>query len=193
MDYHPNELQTEILVWLADHGIPADWRDIAGSDDPEFLTHLQTLDRENLIRATFRISGQLGNKGRIVFAQIHEITETGLAFVKPQTTAPDRRISLQTLEALQAELAAATVPSGAISLSPASVEKLRQTLIRAIDYHLSPDEAYSVREKLRTLDAATLHELFIEQIGNILRNADPLLLTTLIGQVAGTHITHQAN
>ena len=192
MDSHFDELCKRVLKWLADNGAPFDWRDIDGSDEPEFLSCLQQMEKEKLIVAGFRISGRLGDQGRIVFARVSGITPQGLEYLNAEQAANTvdeagavaAHSSLDVLQQLQLALAEQLNQPGALRLSSEALAAIRRTLHNSAGNHA--DQAQFLNHGLTTVDEAALNNLLIKWIAYPVRTANTASIAVLLGRLAAT-------
>ena len=187
MNPHFDDLGQRILKWLVDNGIPFDWRDIDGSDDPDFLHYLQQLEKQKLISAVFRISSRLGDQGRVVYARITGITSQGLESVNGSDKVdvlPDTVSNIDSLQQLQNLLAEYLSQPGALRLSDSTVKELRQILGNVTDNQL--DAARILNQRLSVIDDATLHDLVVKWIANAVRSNDTMGIAALLTRLANT-------
>ena len=202
MDQNFDDLHRRILLWLADNGAPFDWRDIDGSDDPHFLAHLQHLERQNLIKAVFRISGRLGDRGRVVFAKVNGITPKGLAYIKidPTMNPTDgegelpstSQTSLEALQMMQTALAEALAKPDALMLSHEAIAGIRESLLDIVSTRFPPSSGRALQERLQAVDASVLHDLIVKQVAHAVRETDATVIAALLARLAGTGIARKA-
>ena len=193
-----NNLHRRILQWLAENGTPFDWREIDGSDDPNFLANLQQLEKQNLIKAVFRISGRLGDRGRVVFAKVNGITPKGLGYLKIDhsdaegESSNSGQTSLEALQTIQSALAEALTQPGSLKLSHEAVATIRQSLLDIVATRFPASSGHALRERLQNLDSSVLHELLARQIAHAVRETDTTVVAALLARLAGTGISRKA-
>jgi len=196
-----DDLWPRILRSLSENGAPFDWRDIDGSEDDRFLDCLRQLEKEGLISAAFRISSRLGEQGRIVFAQVTGITDKGIDYLGSNNTTGDNehdanddftaQPSLEALQRLQTAIAGSLVQPGALRLSNASLQGIRQTLLSFANSG-GYGTSNTLSHRISAIDDAVLQSLIVKWIAHAVHSGDASSVAALLARLAAATATEKA-